>query len=118
MQNQNPNKPRTHTDVQWIISSLSLAATLGLWGLFASSEKQGAGVSSQVTFQDPPTQQQVVITQQPPMLQPGQVLLLGGNVPQPTQSTVTTTITTSSRGGGGGGGGGGKPSGKTHSSHP
>ncbi len=118
MQNKTPNKPRTHTDVQWIISSLSLAATLGLWGLFASQEKQGAGVSGQVTFQDPPTQQQVVVTQQaqPPMLQPGQVLLLGGNVPQPTQSPVTTTITTTSSRGGGGGGG--KPSGKTHSSHP
>ncbi len=110
------NKPKSRTDVQWILSSLSLAVTLGLWGLFTSADKKGAGVSGQADLVQPTTEpQQVVITQQPQMLQPGQVLLFNGTAPQQQQTVVRTV------GGGGGhrsGGGGGGAVTSTHSSHP
>lgn len=85
------NKSKSRTDVQWIISSISLAITLGLWALFASAEKRTAGVSGQVTLVSSPTDQQVLVTQQAPMLLPGQVLLFGGTAPQASQQTVITT---------------------------
>ncbi len=103
------NKPRSRTDVQWVISSISLAVTLGLWALFVGNEKRGAGVAAQVAFTSPPDQ--VIVTQtqtQPQLLAPGQVLLFGGTAPQTQQTVTTQTITqTRSRRGGGGGGGGG-----------
>ncbi len=111
------NKPRSRTDVQWVISSVSLAVTLGLWGLFVGREKQGAGVAGQVAFTSPQTDQVVVTQAQPQLLAPGQVLLFGGTAPQAQQTTVTQTITTSRTRRGGGGGGGG-PVTTTHSSHP
>jgi hypothetical protein len=107
------NKSRTRTDVQWIVSSVSLAVTLGLWGLFAGHEKKGVGVTGQVAI-TPPTEQVVVSQPQQPGLVPGQVLLFGGTAPQPQQTVVITR--TRSKGGGGGGGGG--PAASTHSSHP
>ncbi len=99
------NKPRSRTDVQWVISSVSLAVTLGLWGLFVGHEKRGAGVAGQVAFASQP--EQVVVTQtQPQLLVPGQVLLFGGTAPQTQQTVTTQTITqTRTRHGGGGGGG-------------
>ena len=105
------NKPKSRTDVQWVISSLSLAVTLGLWGLFASHEKKVAGVDAQVAVPPQPTEQTVIVSQ-PPQLLPGQKLLFGGTAPQPS----TVIVRTRSRGGGGGGGGGG--SAHTGSSHP
>ena len=84
------NKPKSRTDVQWVISSVSLAATLGLWGLFASADKKGAGVSGQASLVQPSTDtQQAIVTQQPQTLLPGQVLLFGGTAPQPSQTVVT-----------------------------
>ncbi len=124
------NKSKSRTDVQWIISSISLAATLGLWGFFASADKKGASVSGQVTLVQPPTDQQQVIVAQPaqaPMLLPGQVLLFQGTAPQAQQlqSVVTTangsTTVTRRSGGGGGGSTGGtttKPPAHTGSSKP
>ncbi len=113
------NKPKSRTDVQWILSSLSLAVTLGLWGLFASADKKGAGVSGQADLVQPTAEpQQVIITQQSQMLLPGQVLLFDGTAPQPQQPTVVTTVSGS---GGGGHRSGGSRSGavtSTHSSHP
>ncbi len=97
------NKPRGRTDVQWVISSVSLAVTLGLWGLFVGHEKRGAGVAAQVAFTAPPDQ--VIVTQtQPQLLAPGQVLLFGGTAPQAQQTVTTQTITQTRthRGGGGG----------------
>ena len=108
------NKSKTRTDVQWVISSISLAATVGLWSLFTASEKKGAGVVSQVALA--PTPEQVVVSQ-PQTLLPGQVLLLAGTTASP-QAQPTTVITRTRRGGGGGGGGGSKPSGHTGSSKP
>src|SRR5512138_4025267 len=93
------NKPRSRTDVQWVISSVSLAVTLGLWGLFAGHEKKGAGVVGQVAT-DPQTDQQVIVTQ-PQMLVPGQVLLFGGTAPQPAQQQQTVVTRTRTKHGSG-----------------
>jgi hypothetical protein len=106
------NKPRSRTDVQWVISSVSLAVTLGLWGLFVGHEKRGAAVAGQVAF-TPPQTDQVVVTQ-PQLLAPGQVLLFGGTAPQ-TQQTVVTQTSGQNRSRRGGGGG---PVTSTHSSRP
>jgi hypothetical protein len=103
------NKPKSRTDIQWVISSLSLAVTLGLWGLFASHEKKAAGVEAQVIVPPQSTEETVVVSQ-PPQLLPGQKLLFGGTAPQQSQIIVQTK----SRGRGGGGGG----SASTGSSHP
>jgi hypothetical protein len=95
------NKSRSRTDVQWVISSVSLAVTLGLWGLFAGHEKRGAGVVADAAL-TLPTDQPVVVTQ-PQMLAPGQVLLFGGTAPQPqVQQQVTVTQGRSKHRGGGG----------------
>ncbi len=111
------NKSRARTDVQWILSSLSLAVTLGLWGMFASGAKKGAAVSAQVTLVSPPNQ--VILTQpQAQTLLPGQVLLLGGTAPQSPTTTTQTVVTSQPRHHGGGGGGGGAPAASTGSSHP
>ncbi len=93
------NKPRKGSDAPWIISSLSLAITLGLWGVFSSDSKKVAGVSADVTIQPPPDQ--VVVTQSQSVLLPGQTLLFGGTAPQPAQTIVTTTTRTRSKGSGG-----------------
>lgn len=94
------NKPRNRTDVQWVISSVSLAVTVGLWGLFAGHEKKGAGVTADVAL-TPPTDQQVVVSQ-PQMLAPGQVLLFGGTAPQPpVQQVIVSQGRSKHRGGGG-----------------
>ena len=108
-------KSRTRTDIQWIISSVSLAVTLGLWGLLASGQKKGAGVAGEVQVVAPPDQ--VVVTQsQAQTLLPGQVLLFSGTAPQTSQTSQTTqTVVTSKRRNKGGGGGGAT---STHSSHP
>ena len=101
------NKPKSRTDVQWVISSLSLAVTVGLWGLFASQAKRVAGVTAQVAVPQQPDQ---IVVSQPPSLLPGQKLLFGGTAPQPQ-----VTIVRAKRGGGDGGGGG---SASTGSSKP
>lgn len=96
------SKPHNRTDVHWVISSVSLALTLGLWSLFVSQEKRGAGVAGQADVAPQTTDQQVVVTQ-PQMLVPGQVLLFGGTAPQPQQQITVTQTRTKHRGGGGGG---------------
>ena len=114
------NKPKSRTDVQWVISSLSLAVTVGLWGLFASSEKRGAGVAGQVVVPPQPQQTDQVVVSQPAGLLPGQKLLFGGTAPQPSQVIVTTRSHGGGGGGAGGGGGGGGGGGHASSggSHP
>ena len=109
------SKSRARTDVQWILSSLSVAITLGLWGLFASDAKRVAGVAGQVTIVPPPDP--IVVTQpQAQTLLPGQVLLFGGTAPQPQAQVAQpqTVVTTKPRHKGGGGG----PAASTGSSHP
>ncbi len=110
------SKSRARTDVQWILSSLSVAITVGLWGLFASDAKKVAGVAGQVTIAPPPDQV-VVIQPQPQTLLPGQVLLLGGTVPQPQaqlgQPQIVVTTKPRHKGGSSG-----SPAASTGSSHP
>jgi hypothetical protein len=96
------NKSKSRTDVQWVISSISLAATVGLWGLFASTEKKIAGVTSEATI---PSQPDPILASAVPTLLPGQRLLLAGAAPQaPTQPSPTVVTRNRRRGGGGGGG--------------
>ena len=122
-----PNKSRNWTDVKLIISSFSIAITLGIWGIFASHEKTGAGVTGEVAL---PSQPDPLVSDPPsPGLLHGQVLLFGGaNLQQPAQPQAqvqaqpTQIIIVRKKhggngnGGGGGGGGGGATS--SGSSHP
>ena len=64
-------KPRNWKDVQLIISSISLALTLGLWGLWSSREKQVSGVQDEALI---PSRPQEAVPE--PMLLPGQTLFL------------------------------------------
>ncbi|HEX8992531.1 MAG TPA: hypothetical protein VF784_12705 [Anaerolineales bacterium] len=111
------SKSRARTDVQWIISSVSIAITLGLWGLFASDAKKVAGVAAQVTIAPPPDQ---VVATQPRVqtLLPGQVLLFEGTAPKPQVQPVQpqTIVTAKPRHKSGGGSSG--PAASTGSSHP
>lgn len=110
------SKSRARTDVQWIISSVSIAITLGLWGLFASDAKKVAGVAAQVTIAPP---DQAVATQpQVQTLLPGQVLLFEGTAPQPqVQPAQPQTIAPAKPRHKSGGGSSG-PAASTGSSHP
>jgi hypothetical protein len=116
------NKTKSWTDVQLIISSFSIALTLGFWGLFASQDKSGSGVTGEIAV---PTQPDPVISTAPPVLLPGQKLLFGGTSPQslsqlqtkPTPQQVIITVKKHGGGGSGGGGGAGAHAG-TGSSHP
>jgi len=120
-----PNKSKSWTDVQLIISSFSIALTLGFWGLFASRDKSGTGVTGEVII---PTQPDSVASSPSPALLPGQKLLFSGtNIqaltqPQaPTQASpkqIIVTVKKHGGGGGGGSGGGGGPHAGSGSSHP
>ncbi len=117
-----PNKSKNWTDVQMIISSISVALTLGLWGLFASHEKSVAGVSGEVAV---PTQPEALVSSTSPGLLPGQKLLFNGISPQslsqlqtPTPAKPQQIVITAKKHGGGGGGGGGGAHASTGSSHP
>jgi len=116
------NKSKNWTDVRLIISSISVALTIGFWGLFASREKSGAGVTGEVTV---PTQPDTLVSSASPGLLPGQKLLFGGINPQSLSQLQTPmpakpqqiVVTVKKHGGGGGGGGGGNHA-STGSSHP
>jgi hypothetical protein len=119
------NKSKSSNDVQLIISSISIALTLGFWGLFASHEKSGTGVTGQVAL---PTQPDPIVSSSSPALLPGQKLLFGGANPQSlsqqqsqVQAQPTPIIIIRKKHGGNGGGGGGGSGGAsagTGSSHP
>jgi len=115
-----PNKSKNWTDVQLIISSFSIAITIGLWGLFASQEKTGAGVAGEVVV---PTQPEPLVSSPSPALLPGQKLLFTGTNLQPlsqvqpqiqVQPTPIVIVRKKHGGGGGGGGGGGASTGSSH----
>ena len=109
------NKSRNWTDVQLIISSISIAFTLGFWGLLAGREKTVAGVQG---LADLPAQTDTLAAS--PMLLPGQALYLCAGAPQAAAPVASTTQPRRRRGGGGGGSGGsggGGPAGGTGSSH-
>lgn len=98
-----PRKARNWKDAQLIISSISLALTLGLWGLWSSREKHVSGVQDDAVV---PYQPETAAPE--PMLLPGQTLYLMAPAPQST-STVSNQEQPKRRnrdkGGGGGGGG-------------
>lgn len=126
------NKPRNWTDVKLIISSFSIAITLGVWGLFASHEKSGTGVAGEAAVAPQQPDNQVSTTSTSPGLLPGQKLLFGTNLQsaaqlqsqnlgQPqvqAQPTQTIVVRKKHGGNGGGGGGGGGSVTSSHSSHP
>jgi hypothetical protein len=87
-------------DVQLIIGSISIALTLGFWGLFASREKAVSGVSASVAL---PSQPDPVVAA-PPALLPGQKLLFAGTAGTTPQVPPVVTNAKRRRGGGGGGG--------------
>ncbi len=104
-------KSRNWTDVQLIISSISVAVTLGFWGLLASREKAIASVSDQTSLLAPTD----ASASSPTSLLPGQTIFLAGaNVSTPAAVAAQTQPTRRGAGRGGGKGGGG--GGKTHSS--
>ena len=114
------NKSKNFTDVQLIVSSISIAVTLGLWSLFASHEKTGAGVSGDVLMpSQPDALASNTTTIYPTTLLPGQKLILGSTLPasqqaQQSQQPASTSSGRRGRGGGGGGGGGGASTGSSH----
>lgn len=97
------NKSRNWTDVQMLISSISIAITLGVWGLFATQEKAGASVSGNASLSTQPDP----VTSNTSFLLPGQTLYFGGatsSLQQPTvQPTAQAPVTNSTRGGRNGG---------------
>ncbi len=99
-----PNKTRNWTDVELIISSVSIALTLGFWGLFASKQNAQAGIQSQASLVPDPSAQSAQPTAGiPSALAPGQVVFFGASTPMaPTPLAVQPQPR--HRGGGGGGG--------------
>ncbi len=113
-----PNKTRNWTDVELIMSSVSIALTLGFWGLFASKQKVGANVLGEVSLVSAPgtTTASAPI---PTTLVPGQVVYFGAGAATPqAPGSVATQTQVRHRGGGGGSSGGGSGGAKTGSSHP
>ena len=119
------NKSKNWNDIKLIISSFSIAMTLGIWGLFASQEKSGTGVAGEAALPPQPDSQ---ISSSSPSLLPGQILLFGAPKLQPPsqlQSLATVQPTPiivvrkkhGGKGDGGGGGGGGAVT-SSGSSHP
>lgn len=113
-----PNKTKNWTDVELIMSSISIAFTLGFWGLFASKQKTGADVLGQVSLVDAAGSGTAIsATAMPSTLLPGQTIFFAAATPQPS-TVVSSQPQPRRRGGGGGGGGGGGSVAKTGSSHP
>lgn len=100
-----PNKTRNWTDVELIISSISVALTLGFWGLFASRQKLGADVVGQVSLvSEPGNSSAASSTGVPSTIVPGQTIFFGAATPS---APAVAQPQPRRRGGGGGGGGGG-----------
>ncbi len=127
------NKNKSWNDIKLILSSFSVAITLGIWGVFASQEKSGTGVTGEAAL---PSQPDPLVSAPPSALSssallPGQILLFGGTnlqsasqlQQQATAQPTPAIVVRKKHGGNGGGGGGSSGSGGgavTHSgsSHP
>jgi uncharacterized membrane protein YgcG len=126
------NKNKNWNDIKLILSSFSVALTLGIWGLFASQEKSGKGVTGEAVL---PPQPDPLVSAPPAALSssvllPGQILLFGGTnlqsaaqlqsqaTAQPTPVIVVRKKHGGRGDGGGGGGGGGGSVTSSGSSHP
>ena len=100
------NKSKSWADIQMIISSIAVAATMGFWSLFSSNQKLTAGASGTANLAGQPDPSAATINND--VLLPGQVMLLG-----PTQVAGSTQASAPSGGGvnhhKSGGGGGGAP---------
>ena len=101
-----PNKSRNWTDVELIISSVSVALTLGFWGVFASRQKIGADVVGQVSLVPGAGNSLTTASAPPTVLAPGQTIFFGVSTPQPP-APLASQPQPRRRGGGGGGRGGG-----------
>ena len=102
------NKTRNWTDVELIISSVSMALTLGFWGLFATKEPVGASVVGQVDLTSAGGPVPVsATTGAVPTLLPGQTLFFGSATAQPLAAPTPLAAQPSPHHKGGGGGGGG-----------
>ena len=99
-----PRKARSWKDAQLIISSISLALTLGLWGMWSSREKHVGGVQDEAVI---PFRPQTAAPE--PTLLPGQTLYLMAPAPQST-SPVAEQQQPKRRNRDKGGGGGGNAS--------
>ena len=106
------NKTRKWTDVQLIISSISMAVTLGIWSLLASREKMTARVPGEASLQ---TQSDAAVVPAA-MLLPGETLYLNGIAPKAPTPVLLQARPNRRRGGGAGGGGGGGGGASTGSS--
>lgn len=111
-----PNKTRNWTDVELIMSSVSIALTLGFWGLFASRQKTGASVLGQVSLVSGSDTPAAAATSVPATLLPGQTIFFGGSATTPQPPPLVASQPQPRRRGGGGGGGGSAAS--TGSSRP
>jgi len=104
-------KVRSWKDVQLIISSMSVAVTLGLWSLWAAREKTAAAVQAEAAL---PSVSGTPATG--PTLLPGQTIYLAGPTPQAQNQVSVKEKRKHRRGGDGGGGGGGGADAATGSS--
>ena len=79
------NKPASKSwhEIEVLLSAISIALTLGLWNVFASSSKNATAAPTDASPTDQPQPTNMVsITPTPSLsLLPGQVLLLGGVLP-------------------------------------
>ncbi len=99
------NKGKNWTDIQMIISSISMAVTLGLWSLFAAPGKTGTGVPGQADVSSAiPTS--TPTSSVPSQLLPGQKYIFAGA----TKTQSTYSAPRRHKGGGGGSSGGGSVS--------
>lgn len=107
MQNKSPAK--NWNDIRMIFSSISVALTLGFWGLFASTEKVKGGAASQTDSTAPDS---VASPQPQMMLLPGQKLLFGSTASPQTQTVTVAQPSKRKKNNGGG------PAATTGSSKP
>ncbi len=99
------NKSRNWTDVQLIISSISIALTLGFWSVLASRDKVIAGAAGDATLPD--ATDTPAVTQS--MLVPGQKFILtsASSAQAPAATNPLQPRRAKDRGSGGTGSGGG-----------
>ncbi len=113
------NKSKSWADIQMIISSIAVAATMGFWSLFSSNQKLTGGATGTADLSGQPDPN--AATANNDMLLPGQVMLLNGSSQISTNQQGTASQATApakrrnngSVAGGSGGGGGGSTTGSS-----
>ena len=106
------NKPasRSWNDIQIALAATAMAATLGLWNVFAEPDLALATQKANEPAAPPPPTEVPAVAEAPTAL-PQVKILLGGAAPQTTIVVQAPSPRRQNRnnGGGGGGGGGGGP---------